>query len=317
MPGTATTSSAADDERPRRRARPAAPWRPRRDPAPSFGGLRSGRPGGEMRTDRPGRSVSSRHGPHVTRALEPQARRTRARRGRRLRGRPTFVPSVEARRLGERRLERTRQAWPLRRRVPAGSRRRPDGGAAGAAGSRRGSAHASCRRSSSRPGRGSPCSRAVRRRLVARDVEERPNDAVLPAQLDPTGGAARDDPVEDRLDLVGRRVAGGPEPEAGRGGVAQLSHRSLCRRRLDADDPRAEHARAVLARPRRPRRRARRGGRARQRRRSRGPRAHARGTSSRRRRRRGTRRCPPARRGRAHGRRRRYVLSAARSHHLV
>ena len=87
---------------------------------------------------------------------------------------------------------------------------------------------------------------AVRRRLLPRDGEQRAHDAVLATHLDPARRAARDDPVEDGLDLIRRRVPRGAEPEAFGGGVAEVAHRRLGRRRLDADDAGAHHGRAVL-----------------------------------------------------------------------
>jgi hypothetical protein len=73
-----------------------------------------------------------------------------------------------------------------------------------------------------------PDGAAVRVGLLATDAEERPDDAVLAAPLDPARSAARDEAVEDRLDLVGRRVAGGAEPVGGEG-VANLSQLVLSR----------------------------------------------------------------------------------------
>src|SRR5205823_4353094 len=48
--------------------------------------------------------------------------------------------------------------------------------------------------------------------LLAPDAEQRPNDAVLAADLDPLRVAARGEAVDDRLDLVGERVTGRAEP---------------------------------------------------------------------------------------------------------
>ena len=61
-----------------------------------------------------------------------------------------------------------------------------------------------------------PSLAAVRLRLLAPEREERPDDAVLASRSDPPRRAARDDAVEDRLDLVRGRVAGGAQSGAGR-----------------------------------------------------------------------------------------------------
>ena len=75
---------------------------------------------------------------------------------------------------------------------------------------------------------GSPTAFAVRLRLVAPDAEQRPNDPVLPLRLDPAGLAARHQTVDDGLDLVGGRVAGGAQP-VGRERVAELAQLGLRR----------------------------------------------------------------------------------------
>ena len=56
-----------------------------------------------------------------------------------------------------------------------------------------------------------PFGTAVLLRLLAPDGEQRAHDAVLAARLDPLRHAARDEPVEDGLDLVGGGVPGGAE----------------------------------------------------------------------------------------------------------
>ena len=90
---------------------------------------------------------------------------------------------------------------------------------------------------------GEPALAAERLGLLAPERQQRPDDAVLAPRLDPLRVPARDEPVEDRLDLVARRVAGGAEPVGapGRSGGRAARPRS---------------ARAG-ARPARPRRRAR------------------------------------------------------------
>ena len=73
-----------------------------------------------------------------------------------------------------------------------------------------------------------PRGRAVRLRLLAPHAEERSHDAVLTARLDPGRGAARDEAEEDRLDLVGERVAGRAQ-QLGLLGVAQVAQLGLGR----------------------------------------------------------------------------------------
>ena len=65
-----------------------------------------------------------------------------------------------------------------------------------------------------------PVGAAVRLGLLAPERQQRPDDAVLALRLDPARAAARDEPVEDRLDLVGGRVAGRAQP-VGRERVAR------------------------------------------------------------------------------------------------
>ena len=136
-PGTATTSSPGDDERPRRRAAALGTFASTKRSCTFFGAPRAGRPDGAC--GRRARGVRSRcatartrHGPRG----EP--RRTRARRGRRRRDR-----------LASSRRSTTRSSASVRSsaRGSRGSlvgereevlRRRPDAAAGGAAGSRRG-----------------------------------------------------------------------------------------------------------------------------------------------------------------------------------
>src|SRR4051812_35163264 len=65
-----------------------------------------------------------------------------------------------------------------------------------------------------------PLCTAVRLGLLAPHGEEGTPDAVLPPRLDPLRRAARDEPVEDRLDLVRSRVPRRPQP-VGRERVAE------------------------------------------------------------------------------------------------
>ena len=125
-PGTATTSPPRRRRAASRRAPPAAPSRPRADPAPSCAGLRAGPPAGARgRRARRGR-VSSRHGPHVT---APSSRSVSYSRTARTPP-PRSAPSCRraTRELDERRLERARQPRPLageREQVGVGARVEP------------------------------------------------------------------------------------------------------------------------------------------------------------------------------------------------
>src|SRR5713226_1921225 len=56
-----------------------------------------------------------------------------------------------------------------------------------------------------------PFGTAVLLRLLAPDCEQRAHDAVLAARLDPFRNTTRDEPVQDRLDLVGGGVPGGAQ----------------------------------------------------------------------------------------------------------
>ena len=146
-----------------------------------------------------------------------------------------------------------------------------------------------------------PALAAERLGLLAPDAEQRPHDAVLAAHLDPLRAAARREPVEDRLDLVGQRVAGRAQ-RVGAERVANVAQLGLGRapRRAPAR-PRRRTAPRTTRRPRRTPRRAARGRRAAPRRGSRARAARGRGRSSRRRRRRGRARRRPARSARAGG----------------
>src|SRR5581483_3974272 len=80
---------------------------------------------------------------------------------------------------------------------------------------------------------------AVGLRLLAPHREQRPDDAVLAPRLDPGRGTARGEPVEDRLDLVGRAQAARGER------VPKLAQLCLGPARWrDADDLGAELLRA-------------------------------------------------------------------------
>src|SRR5579859_6348839 len=69
---------------------------------------------------------------------------------------------------------------------------------------------------------GEPGCGAVRLGVLAPQLEQRPDDTVLALRLDPAGASARDEPVEDGLDLVGGGVAGGAET-VGRERVAEVA----------------------------------------------------------------------------------------------
>ena len=87
---------------------------------------------------------------------------------------------------------------------------------------------------------GRPASRAVRLRLLPPDGEQRPDDAVLALRLDPARPAARDEAVEDGLDVVGGRVTGGAQP-VGCVRVADVAQLGLRLRRRRVDDLGTEH----------------------------------------------------------------------------
>src|SRR5687767_6163376 len=58
--------------------------------------------------------------------------------------------------------------------------------------------------------------------LLAPDLEERPDHTVLALRLDRPGRARGDEPVEHRLDLIRRRVAGRPQPAILRHAIPDL-----------------------------------------------------------------------------------------------
>ena len=128
---------------------------------------------------------------------------------------------------------------------------------------------------------------AVRLRLVAPDAEQRADDAVLALGLDPAGLPARHQPVDDGLDLVGCRVAGGAQP-VGRERVAERRAARPRSRPAEPPRPRPRGARRRTSRPRPTRRRADHGSRAARRPRTRARAASATARRSPRRRRRGT-----------------------------
>src|SRR5690242_11900866 len=66
-----------------------------------------------------------------------------------------------------------------------------------------------------------PCGVAVRLRLLAPDLEQRAHDPVFALRLDRARDAARDESVQDSLDLVARRVPGSAQA-VGEEGVANL-----------------------------------------------------------------------------------------------
>ena len=94
----------------------------------------------------------------------------------------------------------------------------------------------------------SPSACAVGLGLLAPERQQRTDDAVLAPRLDPARDAARDEPVEDGLDLVRGGVAGRAQAVAGEG-VAHLAQgvfgRPRGRRCLD--DLGAEHFAAVAS----------------------------------------------------------------------
>ena len=80
-----------------------------------------------------------------------------------------------------------------------------------AAGSRSGSGRASCPGSTIRRPELEPLVAAVGLGLLTPDTEQRPDDAVVAAHADARRAAARGQPVDDRLDLVGGGVARRPQ----------------------------------------------------------------------------------------------------------
>ena len=70
---------------------------------------------------------------------------------------------------------------------------------------------------------------AIRFRLLPPEREQRTDDAVLARRPDPLAVAGRDEPVQDRLDLIRGRVARRPQPMALRERVAELA--KICLRR--------------------------------------------------------------------------------------
>ena len=87
---------------------------------------------------------------------------------------------------------------------------------------------------------------AVRLRLLAPDGEQRPDDAVRPPRPDAARRAARDEPVEHRLDLIAGRVPGRAHAAALGGGIARVAQHRLGLDAVDADDLCAERVPAVL-----------------------------------------------------------------------
>jgi len=80
---------------------------------------------------------------------------------------------------------------------------------------------------------------AVAARFLAPDAEERADDTVVALRPDALGAAARHKPVDDRLDLVGERVAGRAQP-VGRKPVTDAPQLVLRRAAVAVDDLRTE-----------------------------------------------------------------------------
>ena len=128
---------------------------------------------------------------------------------------------------------------------------------------------------------------AVRLGLLTPEAEQRSHDAVLALRLDAGAGtAARDEPVEDGLDLVRGSVAGRAEPVRRVARTGARAARPRCGRAARRR-PRRPARRDRSARPRPTPRRGARGSRAAPTRGSRAPGERPRGRSSPRRRRRG------------------------------
>ena len=83
-----------------------------------------------------------------------------------------------------------------------------------------------------------PVRAAVLLRLLAPDRQQRADDAVLAAHLDPARASGGDEPVEDGLDLVRGGVAGRAQAPALGQAIALLPPRSFCRGR-GRGEPRA------------------------------------------------------------------------------
>ena len=90
-----------------------------------------------------------------------------------------------------------------------------------------------------------PSRAAVRLGLLAPERQQRPHDAVLAPRADPAGRAARDDPVEHRLDLIRGRVPGGAQARLCGQGVSKLAQLRLGVGRRRLDDAGAERLGAV------------------------------------------------------------------------
>ena len=214
-PGHGDNLVAAHDDRPRRRARPAAPSRRRRRPGASCCRPASRSPGRRVRTSRPGTSDSIVQGPSGPGPCSSETRsysrtavipppRSRA-----------FEPVAVGEQLEQRLLHAARQAGPLVGERGAGSARR-------AGWSRRRSGTISVADQAARACPGSTSRRGTRARSRgsrprsprARAVEQRADDAVLAPRLDPARRAAGDEPVE-RRSRPGRRPCG--RWRAGRG----------------------------------------------------------------------------------------------------
>ena len=119
-----------------------------------------------------------------------------------------FEPSGEASSSSSARSTARGSAAGSLERARGGSARRPGGAAAAAAGSRRGSGRASCRGSTSRRGTRAPRRGSTPRSPRARRVSSGRTTPSSRRAWIPRGRAARDEAVEDRLDLVGGGVPG-------------------------------------------------------------------------------------------------------------
>ena len=206
-----------EPRRPRRRRRraatrlalPSAPSRPRRDPAPSCVAPRAGLREGGFGRRAPGHRISSRHGPKRTR---PSSRTVSYSRTPRIPAPRSadFVPARRGEQLRKRPFECPRQAGTLlgeRQEVPVGARMQ--------APEEREDLVADQATLRVRVGgigaEGQAVLSAVRLRLLPPEREQRTDDAVLARRPDALAVAGRDEPIEDRLDLIRGRVAGRPQ----------------------------------------------------------------------------------------------------------
>ena len=322
-PGHGDNLVAANDHRPARRARPSATFASTKTSWSFFRRPASRSPGRRVRTSSSGvlRSRSSRAPSGRARASSEIAVV--------LAHRPDPPAQIDA--TWSRRARRAARAGsPPSRAAAEDARRRgarcsaPPPGAAGGAAARSppGSGRAACSRFDESVRNARPALAAVRLGLLAPERQQRTDDAVLAAGLDPARRPARGKPVENGLDLVGGRVPGRAKTPPGGQRVPQLAKSRLlvavnqtatCVDYLRAEPFAAEPRRPLRTRPLcRPWSTCTRRDPVAER-----PRARARGRSSRLRRRRGRRPRRPARSARAGERAPRCGSSSVHARHCA